>query len=113
MDSPFEKTVCDAYDALWGVMVAGDAQYPVSSEIARLPRMRREVLKTIVCNPGISVYDLANKTQRDYSRVLKDVRLLIEMIEVESRPDPRSSRKARQLVPMRSINARLAEIALS
>ncbi|MBI5969963.1 MAG: hypothetical protein HY884_02280 [Deltaproteobacteria bacterium] len=75
--------------------------------------MRREVLKMIVCNPGINVYELAKKTQRDYSRVLKDVRLLIGMIEVESRPDPRSSRKSNQLLPIRSINVRLAGVALT
>lgn len=113
VDSPFEKTVMDAWDAIWGVMVAGDSQYPVNPEIARLPRMRREVLKTIVCNPGISVYELAKKTRRDYSRVLKDVSLLTEMDEIKSRPDPQSHRKAKHLLPIHSINARLAGIALS
>lgn len=92
-------------------MAARDSSYPVSSEVARLPRMRREVLKTVVCNPGISIYELAKRTRRDYSRVLKDVRLLTEMDEIESRPDLRSSRKAKQLLPVRSINARLAGIA--
>lgn len=113
IDSPFEKTVMDAWDAIWGVMVAGDSQYPVSPEIARLPKMRREILKTVVCNPGISVYDLAKRTGRDYSRVLKDVCLLTEMDEIESRQDPQSSRKAKQLLPMRSINTMLAGIVLS
>ena len=111
-NSPFETAVLDAWDTIWGVMVAGDSQYPVSSEIARLPRMRREVLKTVVCNPGISIYDLAKKTRRDYSRVLKDVRQLVEMDEIEIRSDPRSSRKAKQLVPICSINAKLAGIAV-
>ena len=82
----------------------------VSSGIARLPRMRREALKTIVCNPGISIYDLAKRTGRDYSRVLKDVCLLADMGEIENRPDPRSNRKAKQLLPVHSINARLAGI---
>ena len=106
-NSPFERTVLDAWDALWGVMAAGDSQYPVSLEVARLPGRRREVLKIVVCNPGISIYDLARRTHRDYSRVLKDVRLLAEMGEVESRTDPRSGRKAKQLLPVRSINSRL------
>ena len=44
------------------------------------------------------------------SRVLKDVRLLAEMNEIECRPDPRSNRKAKQLLPVHSINARLAGI---
>lgn len=74
--------------------------------------MRREVLKTVVRNPGISIYDLAKGLKRDYSRVLKDVRLLTEIGEVEMRPDPQSSRKAKQLIPARSINAALAGIGL-
>ncbi|MEE9613604.1 MAG: hypothetical protein V3W31_01455 [Thermodesulfobacteriota bacterium] len=109
--SALEKVVLDAWDAIWGVMAAGDSQYPVNPETAHLPRKRREVLKTIVCNPGISVYDLAKRTRRDYSRVLKDVRLLVEMGEVESRLNPLSSRKAKQLLPIRSINTRLAGVA--
>lgn len=111
-DSPFETAILVAWDAIWGVMAAGDSQYPVSSRVARLPRMRREVLKTVVCNPGISIYDLAKRTRRDYSRVFKDVRLLTETGEIVSRPDPRSSRKAKQLLPVRSINTRLAGIAV-
>ncbi len=109
-DSPFEKTALEAWDAVWGVMAAGDSQYPVIHGVARLPGKRREVLKTVVCNPGISIYELAKRLRRDYSRVLKDVRLLTEMGEIESRPDPRSSRKAKQLLPVRSINTRLAGI---
>ena len=109
-NSPYEKAVLDAWDAIWGVMATGDSQYPVSFGIAHLSRMRREVLKTVVCNPGISIYDLARRTRRDYSRVLKDVRLLAEMGEIENRPDPRSNRKAKQLLPVHSINARLAGI---
>ena len=109
-NSPFERTVRDAWDAIWGVMAAGDSQYPVSFEVASLPGRRREILKTIVYNPGISIYDLARRTRRDYSRVLKDVRLLAEMGEIENRPDPHSNRKAKQLLPVHSINARLAGI---
>jgi hypothetical protein len=111
-DSPLEATVLGAWDAIWGAKAAGDIQYPVSHEVASLPRMRREVLRTIVCNPGISTYDLAKKLNRDYSRVLKDVRLLSEMGEVEVRPDPQSSRKAKRLIPVRSINTVLAGIAI-
>lgn len=111
-NSPLEDITLGAWDAIWGVKAAGDSQYPVSPEVASLPRIRREVLKTIVCNPGISIYDLAKRLKRDYSRVLKDVRLLAEMGEVEVRPDPRSSRKAKRLIPVRSINIVLAGIAL-
>jgi hypothetical protein len=111
-DLPLEGIALNAWDARWGAKAAGDSQYPVSHEVASLPRMRREVLRTIVCNPGISIYDLAKRTGRDYSRVLKDVRLLAEMGEVEMRPNPQSSRKAKRLIPVRSINAVLAGIAL-
>ena len=111
-DSPLEAITFDAWDAIWGVKAAGDSQYPISPEVASLPRMRRDVLKTIVRNPGISIYDLSKRLQRGYSRVLKDVRLLTEMNEVEVRPDPQSSRKAKMLIPVRSINAALAGIAL-
>ncbi len=111
-DSPLEASTLDAWDAIWGVKAAGDSQYPVSSEVAGLPKMRREVLRAIVCNPGISIYDLAKRLKRDYSRVLKDVHLLSNMGEVEMRPDPQSSRKAKRLVPVRSINAVLARIAI-
>lgn len=111
-DSPLDAITLDAWDAVWGAKAAGDSHYPVSPEVASLPRMRRVVLQTIVCNPGISIYELAKKLRRDYSRVLKDVRLLKEMGEVEVRPDPRSSRKAKRLVPMRSINTVLAGIAV-
>ncbi len=111
-DSPLEASTLDAWDAIWGVKAVGDSQYPLSPEVASLPRMRREVLKTIVCNPGISIYDLAKRLKRDYSRVLKDVRLLAEMDEIEMSASTLSSRKAKRLIPVRSINAALAGIAL-
>jgi hypothetical protein len=107
-DSPYEMTALDAWDVIWGVLAAGDSQYPVSSEVARLPKMRREILKTIVCNPGVSIYDVAKKTNRDYSRVFKDVHQLAEMGEIEIRLDPNSRRKAKQLLPAKSINAKLS-----
>lgn len=111
-DSPLETAVRDAWDALWGAKTAGDSQYPVSSEVASLPGKRREVLKAIVRNPGISVYDLAKVTGRDYSRVFKDVHLLIEMGEIQSRPDVYSNRKMKRLLPTRSVNTVLAGFAL-
>jgi len=111
ISSPLEKTALEAWDALWGVMAAGDSQYPVSPETAHLTRKRREVLKTIVRNPGISIYGLARRLERDYSRVLKDVQALAEAGEIRSRPDPHSKRNARQLLPVRSINAGLAGMA--
>ena len=107
-DSPPETAILDAWDAIWGVIAVGDSQYPVNSEVARLPGMRREVLKTVVCNPGISIYDLAGRLQRDYSRVWKDVRLLTEMGEIEIISDTGSKRRVKRLLPAHSINAGLA-----
>lgn len=106
-NTPLEASYLDAWDAIWGVIAAGDSQYPVSAEVARLSRMRRKVLRTVICNPGINIYDLPKELRRDYSRVLNDVRLLTEMGEIEIRPDPQSSRKAKRLIPARSINAAL------
>jgi hypothetical protein len=111
-DSPFETAMRDAWDAFWGVRVAGDSQYPVRSGLADLPGKRREVLKAIVRNPGISVYALSRALHRDYSRVFKDVRLLIEMGEIQVRQDVRSNRKITRLLPVRSINTALAGIAI-
>ena len=111
-NKPLEASSLDAWDAIWGVIATGDSQYPVSADVARLPRMRRAVLKTVVRNPGTSIYDLAKRLRRDYSRVLNDVRLLAEMGEIEIRPDPQSSRKAKRLIPARSINAALAGFTL-
>lgn len=109
---PLEAASLDAWDAIWGVIATGDSQYPVSAEVARFPRMRREVLKTVVRNPGISICDLAKRLDRDYSWVLKDVRLLTEMGEIEIRLDPQSRRKAKRLIPARSINTALAGLTL-
>lgn len=111
-NKPLEAASLDAWDAIWGVIAAGDSQYPVSAQVALFPRMRREVLKTVVRNPGINIYDLAKMIRRDYRTVLKNVRLLNEMGEIEIRLDPQSSIKAKQLIPTRSINAALAGFTL-
>jgi len=106
-DSALAKTVLDAWDALWGVKAAGDSQYPIRPGIIQLARKRREVLKAIVSNPGISIYGLAKMTHRNYSRVFKDVRLLAEIDEVELRDDLCSRRKAKQIWPQHSVNIAL------
>lgn len=109
-DLPFETAMRDAWDAIWGVKATGDSQYPVSTEIASLPGKRREVLKTVTSNPGISIYNLAKRRRRDYSRVFKDIQYLAEIGEIEVRPNPDSRRRAKLLVPVHSINGRLAGI---
>ncbi len=110
-DSPFEIQIRDAWDALWGVKVAGDSQYPVRTRLADLPEKRREVLQAVVNDPGISIYALTRKLHRDYSRVFKDVRLLVAMDEIQIRHDVRSNRRITRLLPAHSINTALAGFA--
>lgn len=108
---PEEKTAKDAWDAIWGMIAAGDSQYTVDTAVAGLSRLRREILKLIMCNPGVTAYLIAKETGRSYSRVHKDIQMLIENELVTSRPMPSSVRKERCLLPKNSINASLAEAA--
>lgn len=108
IDSPEERTAVDAWDAIWGMIATGDSQYPVDPDVATISRMRREILQLVVCNPGISAYAVAKKTERNYSRVYKDIQLLIEKGMVESRPKAGSTRREMLLIPKRSLNAGLA-----
>ena len=107
-DSPFEITMRDAWDAVWGAKAAGDAQYPVSAEIGALPGKRREILQAVVLNPGVSIYALARKLHRDYTRVFKDVRVLTDMGEIQLRREMSSNRRITRLLPTRSVNVALA-----
>lgn len=106
-DSLEEKTAMDAWDAVWGMAAAGDSQYPVLRDVAALSGKRREILRLIVCNPGISAYAVAKKTKRNYSRVYKDIQKIIAEGMAESRPMPGSARRELQIIPKRSGNAEL------
>ena len=108
IDSPEERTALDAWDAIWGMIATGDSQYPVDPDVAMISRKRREILQLVVCNPVINAYSVAKKTERNYSRVYKDIQLLIEKGMVESRPITGSTRREILLIPKRSLNARLA-----
>lgn len=103
--SPGERTARDAWDAVWGLLAVGDSQYPVDPHVAGLSRKRREILRFIVCNPGISAYAVARKMKRDYSRVYKDIRELVEKGMIEAGIAPVSPRHELQLVPRMSANA--------
>lgn len=109
-DSPEERTAVDAWDAVWGMIATGDSQYPVDPGVAILSSRRREVLQIVVCNPGISAYSVAKKTERNYSRVYKDIQMLIEKGMVESRPRVGSMRREIQLIPRLSENAKLVAL---
>jgi DNA-binding transcriptional ArsR family regulator len=98
----------DGWDALWGMITVGDSQYPVTPQVSGLSRKRREIMRLIVRTPGISFYEIAKETKRDYSRVYKDISLLKEMGMVNSIEKKDSIRKIRQLIPVHSVNAILA-----
>ena len=104
IDSPEERTSVDAWDAIWGMISTGDSQYPVDPDVAMISRKRREILQLVVCNPGISAYSVAKKTERNYSRVYKDIQVLIEKGMVEPRPKAGSTRREMLLIPKRSGN---------
>lgn len=90
------------------MIATGDSQYPVDPDVAMMSHKRREILRLVVCNPGISAYSVAKRTERNYSRVYKDIQMLIEKGMVESRPRAGSMRRELQLIPKMSDNARLA-----
>jgi len=113
IDSPEERTAVDAWDAIWGMIATGDSQYPVDPDVAIISRKRREILQIVVCNPGISAYSVAKRTERNYSRVYKDIQLLIEKGMVESRLKAGSTRREMLLIPKRSGNSMLVGLGLS
>lgn len=103
---------CEAWDAVWGTLSTGDSQYPVMEEVAILSKKRREVLKEVIANVGISIYDLAKHTNRDYTRVHKDVTLLKEKGLIESRRvSSGENREVASLLPVHSVNRDLAKMA--
>lgn len=106
--SSADRKVKDGWDALWGIITVGDSQYPVTLQVSVLSKKRREIMQIIVRTPGISSYEIAKETKRDYSRVYKDISMLKELGIVESIEKKGSVRKMRQLVPVHSVNARLA-----
>src|SRR3989338_143548 len=69
MDSSAERLAVHAWDAVWGMIAAGDSQSPVAPEVAMIPRRRREILHLIGRTPEMSAYPVAKKTGRDYSRI--------------------------------------------
>lgn len=107
-DSPSDRAARDGWDAVWGMATVGDSQYPVTTDTAELPRKRREIMRLVVTKPGISAYEIAKTTERDYSRVYKDIQLLVCKGMVKSIKKKDSVRRERQLISARSVNAHLA-----
>jgi len=96
------------FDSTWGILTTGDSQYPVSEKVASLSKGRLALLREIVNYPGISIYALSVKVNRQYSRVFKDVKLLVQQQLVDVRSDLAQGRKISKLFARESINAKLA-----
>ena len=99
------------FDSTWGLLTTGDSQYPVSEKVASLSKGRMALLSEIVNYPGeFSIYGLAKKLSRPYSRVFKDVKKLVSMDLVEIRDDKRNGRKVAKLYSIESINTKIVDI---
>jgi hypothetical protein len=99
----------EAWDALWGMLAVGDSQYPVRAEIANMGRKKRGLLKDIVHNGTSSTYELAKSSGRDYGRVYKDVRSLIDAGLVSMKRERTAENRAiNVLQPRFSVNGELA-----
>jgi len=96
-------------DAAWSVLVVGDSQYPVTDKTARLSKCRKDLLKVIAESPGVSIYQLAKQTQRQYSRVHKDVALLVKEGILEAVKNRSEGRQISNVSAVESTNTKLAK----
>ena len=102
-----EVNAITAWDAIWGVLAVSDSQYPVSEKIAAMGIKRRNLLKTINQEPGISIYTLSKLTKRDYSRVYKDTKELVRQGTLDSKESRENGRKIVHLFATQSSNTKL------
>lgn len=65
-------------------------------------------LREVIVYPGITTYEISRKHGRDYSRVYKDLRLLVEKDMLWMREDKRNGRKIHRLYATDSVNTALA-----
>lgn len=63
----------EALDGIWALMATGNIQAPVSSEVSRMGRKKRETLKAAYTESPSSIYQLAKIVGRDYAAVYRDV----------------------------------------
>lgn len=98
------------FDCSWGILAAGDSQYPVSQKVANLSKGQRALLSEVVTWPGISIYALHKRAEREYSRVFKEVKLLVEQQLIEIRKAVQSGRVVSCLFAAESINTKLFEM---
>jgi len=107
-ENPGDQKRLLLFDSTWGILATGDSQYPVSDKVASLSKGRLELLRQIVNDPGISIYALSLKVRRQYSRVFKDVQLLVRQELVDVGKDATAGRVLSRLYARDSINTRLA-----
>ena len=98
------------FDSIWGILTARDSQYPVSEKIASLSKGRRQLLQETVNDPGLSIYSLSRRVGRDYSRVFKDVKMLVSLDLLDIVDDQVQGRRISKLFSRESINTKLARI---
>ena len=108
---PLDQKPLAVYDAIWGLWCVGDSQYPVSSEVARISKKRKDILRLVIDMPGESIYDIAKKQCRDYSSVYKDVKYLIDKGLLDATVTKSSGRTIKKLTAPHSINTLLARKA--
>ncbi len=108
-DQPLDQKPLETYDAIWGLWCVGDCQYPVSSTIARLSKRRKQIMRLVINEPGISIYSLAKKQSRNYSSVYKDVKYLIDRRLLEATAAKSRGRTIMKIVAPDSINTRLVQ----
>ena len=89
--------------------MVGDSQYPVTDKTARLSKCRKDLLKVIAESPGVSIYQLAKQTQRQYSRVHKDVALLVKEGILEVVKNKSEGRQISNVSAVESTNTKLAK----
>ena len=66
-------------DAAWGLYVAGDATFPVSAAVTRFHPKKLGTLRVLAKTSGQdSIYQIAQKTGRNYRRVHDDIMGFVE-----------------------------------
>ncbi|MYI88693.1 MAG: hypothetical protein F4082_00025 [Gammaproteobacteria bacterium] len=106
-DQPLDQKPLETYDAIWGLWCVGDSQYPVSSAVARLSKRRKHIMRLVINEPGISIYSLAKRQNRNYSSVYKDVKYLIDLNLLDTTVAKSRGRIIKKIVAPDSINTRL------
>lgn len=95
------------FDAAWSLRTVGDSQYPVDLKVASLSKGRLALLREAIAAPGLSIYQLAKKVERDYARVHKEVHILKELGFFDTSEGAGGGRKTVRVFAPHSINTQL------